>query len=111
MLTGDKLETATSIAKSSRLVSKMNRVHVFETVTDRNSAHEEMNAFRKKNDAALVISGDSLECCLKYYAKEFMELACQCPAVVCCRCSPTQKAQVVELIKRHTQKRTAAIGE
>lgn len=61
MLTGDKLETATSIAKSSRLVSKMQEVHVFDTVTDRTEAHEEMNSFRKKNDAALVISGDSLE--------------------------------------------------
>ncbi|XP_022661121.1 probable phospholipid-transporting ATPase IIA isoform X2 [Varroa jacobsoni] len=111
MLTGDKLETATSIAKSSRLVSKMQEVHVFDTVTDRTEAHEEMNSFRKKNDAALVISGDSLEVCLRYYAAEFMELACACPAVVCCRCSPTQKAQVVELIKKHTGKRTAAIGD
>lgn len=49
--------------------------------------------------------------CLRYYAAEFMELSCACPAVVCCRCSPTQKAQVVELIKKHTGKRTAAIGD
>ena len=40
-----------------------------------------------------------------------MELACACPAVVVCRCSPTQKAAVVQLIQRHTGKRTAAIGD
>lgn len=38
-------------------------------------------------------------------------MACRSPAVVCCRCSPTQKAQVVTLIKKHTGKRTAAVGD
>lgn len=40
-----------------------------------------------------------------------MELACQCPAVVCCRCSPTQKAHIVKLLQQHTGRRTCAIGE
>jgi len=48
--------------------------------------------------------------CLKFYEHEFMELACQCPAVVVCRCSPTQKAEIVKLIKVHTGVRTCAIG-
>jgi len=39
-----------------------------------------------------------------------MELACQCPAVVVCRCSPTQKAEIVKLIRAHTGVRTCAIG-
>lgn len=38
MLTGDKLETATSIAKSSRLVSRSQELHIFETVTNRTEA-------------------------------------------------------------------------
>lgn len=33
------------------------------------------------------------------------------PVLVCCRCSPTQKAQVTELIKDQTNKRIAAIGD
>lgn len=49
--------------------------------------------------------------CLRYYEHEFVELACQCPAVVCCRCSPTQKAQIVTLLQQHTGNRTCAIGE
>ena len=43
MLTGDKLETATCIAKSSRLVSKTQAIHIFNTVTNRMEAHNEMN--------------------------------------------------------------------
>lgn len=158
-------------------------------VTTRGEAHLELNAFRRKHDCALVISGDSLEVsqrvghsppatdflcpvlclihhnrswkwrlwleshdqppgaklkvmlwwyrstveirrvcvclrwlicpvcsvflqvCLKYYEYEFMELACQCPAVVCCRCTPTQKAQIVRLLQERTGKLTCAVGE
>ncbi|XP_032510246.1 probable phospholipid-transporting ATPase IIB isoform X5 [Phocoena sinus] len=61
MLTGDKLETATCIAKSSHLVSRTQDTHVFRPVTSRGEAHLELNAFRRKHDCALVISGDSLE--------------------------------------------------
>uniref|UniRef100_A0A8C5T9E6 Phospholipid-transporting ATPase n=1 Tax=Malurus cyaneus samueli TaxID=2593467 RepID=A0A8C5T9E6_9PASS len=111
MLTGDKLETATCIAKSSHLVSRTQDIHIFRPVATRGEAHLELNAFRRKHDCALVISGDSLEVCLKYYEHEFVELACQCPAVVCCRCSPTQKAHIVKLLQHHTGKRTCAIGD
>uniref|UniRef100_A0A8C2ZVD0 Phospholipid-transporting ATPase n=1 Tax=Cyclopterus lumpus TaxID=8103 RepID=A0A8C2ZVD0_CYCLU len=82
-----------------------------EQISSRGEAHLELNAFRRKHDCALVISGDSLEVCLRYYEHEFVELACQCPAVVCCRCSPTQKAQIVTLLKQHTANRTCAIGD
>ena len=51
-----------------------------------------------------------VQICLKFYEHEFMELACQCPAVVVCRCSPTQKADIVHLIKAHTGVCTCAIG-
>uniref|UniRef100_A0A8D8VQQ7 Phospholipid-transporting ATPase n=1 Tax=Cacopsylla melanoneura TaxID=428564 RepID=A0A8D8VQQ7_9HEMI len=111
MLTGDKLETATCIAKSSRLVSRSQELHVFGSVSTRTDAHLALNTFRKKPDSALIISGDSLEVCLQYYKTELLDLACHAPAVVCCRCSPTQKAQVVTLIKEHTQKRAAAVGD
>uniref|UniRef100_A0A131YCI0 Phospholipid-transporting ATPase n=1 Tax=Rhipicephalus appendiculatus TaxID=34631 RepID=A0A131YCI0_RHIAP len=111
MLTGDKLETATSIAKSSRLVSRSQELHIFESVANRTEARCELNKFRRRNDYALIIRGDALEVCLKFYPREFMELACQCPAVVCCRCSPTQKAEVVHLIKQYTEKTTCAVGD
>jgi phospholipid-translocating ATPase len=47
MLTGDKMETAICIAKSSGLFSKNDNVHVFGQVRDRTEAHNELNALRK----------------------------------------------------------------
>jgi phospholipid-translocating ATPase len=61
MLTGDKLETANCIAKSSGLFSRSQKVHIFRAVTDRTQAHHELRAFGKKQDFALVINGDSLK--------------------------------------------------
>ncbi|KAK3873283.1 hypothetical protein Pcinc_021693 [Petrolisthes cinctipes] len=111
MLTGDKLETATCIAKSSRLVSPNQSIHIMGDVSTRREAHLELNALRRKSDTALIIKGDALETCLQYYEHELMDLAVQCPSVVVCRCSPTQKAVVVRLIQHHTRKRTAAVGD
>lgn len=111
MLTGDKLETAICIAKSSKLVSRTQDVHIFGVVNGRTEAHLQLNALRKKQDNALIITGNSLQVCLKYYEHEFVELACQCPSVVVCRCSPTQKADIVKLLQNHTGKRTCSIGD
>eukprot|EP00088_Acartia_fossae_P009469 TRINITY_DN1459_c0_g1_i2.p1 TRINITY_DN1459_c0_g1~~TRINITY_DN1459_c0_g1_i2.p1 ORF type:complete len:559 (+),score=147.38 TRINITY_DN1459_c0_g1_i2:158-1678(+) len=111
MLTGDKMETATCIAKSSQLVSRTQNIHIFKNVTSRSEAHQELNAFRRKQDTALVIQGNSLEVCLEYYEHELMELIALAPAVVACRCSPEQKAAVVRLLERHTGKIAAAIGD
>ena len=63
MLTGDKLETAICIGKSSKLVAKTQQIFVFKQVFSRTEVHAELNAFRKRNDCALVIRGDSLVVC------------------------------------------------
>jgi len=111
MLTGDKLETATCIAKSSKLVSRDQDVYTFKPIDNRDDARNEMNNFRRKVDTALVILGESLEVLLKYYEQEFIEIVLTCPAVVVCRCSPTQKAQVVHLLKKYAKGRICAIGD
>ncbi|CAG7663738.1 unnamed protein product [Allacma fusca] len=111
MLTGDKLETAICIAKSSKLVATQQDLYVFKEIADRAQAFTELNNYRRKSDQPIVIKGESLDVCLQYYEREFMELACGAPVVVVCRCSPTQKAKVVELVQKSTNKRTAAIGD
>lgn len=40
-----------------------------------------------------------------------LDLACLCKTVICCRVTPMQKAQVVELVKRHKRAITLAIGD
>ncbi|CAG0919422.1 unnamed protein product [Notodromas monacha] len=111
MLTGDKLETAASIAKSSHLVGRDQTTYLFRDVSDRNEAHLELNAFRRKDKAALVITGKAFETCRQFYEEDLMELACRAPAVVVCRCAPTQKADVVGLVKKFSNKRTVAVGD
>ena len=48
MLTGDKLETATCIAKSSKLVSRDQDVYSFKQIENRDDARIEMNNFRRR---------------------------------------------------------------
>uniref|UniRef100_A0AAR2IZK5 Phospholipid-transporting ATPase n=1 Tax=Pygocentrus nattereri TaxID=42514 RepID=A0AAR2IZK5_PYGNA len=61
---------------------------------------------------ALVISGHSLAHALEAdMEQEFLETACACRAVICCRVTPLQKAMVVELVKRHKNAVTLAIGD
>ncbi|XP_044122370.1 phospholipid-transporting ATPase ID isoform X1 [Neovison vison] len=61
---------------------------------------------------ALVINGHSLAHALEADMElEFLETACACRAVICCRVTPLQKAQVVELVKKHKKAVTLAIGD
>ncbi|KAG8456790.1 hypothetical protein GDO86_002538 [Hymenochirus boettgeri] len=43
--------------------------------------------------------------------KSFVDLACECSSVICCRVTPKQKAMVVDLVKRYKKAVTLAIGD
>ena len=65
-----------------------------------------------------VSHGDSAECgsiaiCLlqKSNLRYFVELATSCRVVVCCRVTPSQKAEIVRLVKRSLNAITLAIGD
>ncbi|KAM3609516.1 uncharacterized protein V6R79_016184 [Siganus canaliculatus] len=61
---------------------------------------------------ALVINGQSLAHALEPQLEHiFLDLACLCKTVICCRVTPMQKAQVVELVKRSKSVVTLAIGD
>ncbi|XP_013865152.1 phospholipid-transporting ATPase ID isoform X2 [Austrofundulus limnaeus] len=60
----------------------------------------------------LVVNGHSLAHALEADMEaEFVSTACACKAIICCRVTPLQKAQVVELIKKHKKAVTLAIGD
>ncbi|KAG7277981.1 hypothetical protein CRUP_020297 [Coryphaenoides rupestris] len=60
----------------------------------------------------LVINGNSLAYALEESMElEFLWTACMCQAVICCRVTPLQKAQVVELVKKYKKVVTLAIGD
>ena len=42
---------------------------------------------------------------------KFLEISTMCKAVVCCRVTPLQKAQVVDLVMKNERKITLAIGD
>lgn len=61
---------------------------------------------------ALVINGHSLTFALEESMELlFLDVACHCKTVICCRVTPLQKALVVDLIKVHKKAVTLAIGD
>nr|XP_015831762.2 phospholipid-transporting ATPase ID [Nothobranchius furzeri] len=60
----------------------------------------------------LVINGQSLAFALeKDLELELLRTVCMCKTVICCRVTPLQKAQVVELVKKYKRAVTLAIGD
>uniref|UniRef100_A0A8C3XU56 Phospholipid-transporting ATPase n=1 Tax=Chelydra serpentina TaxID=8475 RepID=A0A8C3XU56_CHESE len=60
----------------------------------------------------LVINGHSLAYALEGNMElELVRTACMCKVVICCRVTPLQKAQVVELVKKYKKAVTLAIGD
>uniref|UniRef100_A0A8C4F6G3 Phospholipid-transporting ATPase n=1 Tax=Dicentrarchus labrax TaxID=13489 RepID=A0A8C4F6G3_DICLA len=95
VLTGDKLETAMNIGYSCNMLrDDMNEVFVISGLTC------VMYVFS--------LQAHALEPQLEHI---LLDLACLCKTVICCRVTPLQKAQVVELVKRHKRAVTLAIGD
>lgn len=111
MLTGDKVETARCVAISAKLVARGQYIHTVARVTDKSTAQETLDFLRNKTDCCLLIDGESLSLMLSQFRSSFISVAVLLPAVVACRCSPTQKAEVADLIRHHTKKRVCCIGD
>ena len=113
MLTGDKVETAKCIAISTGLKSKEQREFIITNDKDPASIIEKLQAFKLIANVnwVFIIDGDCLNIALNECEEIFFRSAMKAYTVVCCRCSPTQKAQIVRNIKKYTTKRTLAIGD
>ncbi|KAL7420230.1 putative aminophospholipid-translocase [Cryptotrichosporon argae] len=111
MLTGDKIETATNIAVSSKLVARNQYIYQVAKLQNPDQVRDMLDFLTAKLDCCLVIDGESLQLALDRFRHEFVALATQLPAVVACRCSPTQKADVARLIREYTKKTVCCIGD
>uniref|UniRef100_A0A8C2ZZ10 Phospholipid-transporting ATPase n=1 Tax=Cyclopterus lumpus TaxID=8103 RepID=A0A8C2ZZ10_CYCLU len=119
ILTGDKQETAINIGHSCKLLTKnMGMLVINEDTLDR--TRETLNhhcgmlgdALYKENDFALIIDGKTLKYALTFGVRQyFLDLALSCKAVICCRVSPLQKSEVVEMVKKQVKVITLAIGD
>ena len=118
ILTGDKQETAINIGHSCKLLSQDVPLIILNT-TDLDTTREEITkelADKKASSGddavSLIIDGKTLVHALNdSLRKDFIDLCSMCNAVICCRVSPIQKAEVVELVQEHTKAITLSIGD
>uniref|UniRef100_A0A8C8I5N1 Phospholipid-transporting ATPase n=1 Tax=Oncorhynchus tshawytscha TaxID=74940 RepID=A0A8C8I5N1_ONCTS len=126
VLTGDKQETAENIGYSCNMLRE-EMTEVF--IVSANTAEEVRKELQSglfcllktetvadepvDGEYAMVINGHSLvrTRTLKDMEMELLRTACMCQTVICCRVTPLQKAQVVELVKKYKQAITLAIGD
>ena len=129
VLTGDKVETAKTIGLSSKLLHQdmplieitgdqlhQVRAQVKQAITliQKHTELDKANANTHKTKLALVISGDALIHISDNMVmrSKLAALALSCHAVLCCRVSPKQKAQIVKMVQTALPKtRTLAIGD
>ncbi|XP_041703179.1 probable phospholipid-transporting ATPase IA [Coregonus clupeaformis] len=119
ILTGDKQETAINIGHSCRLLRKnMGLLVVNEETLEgtrvalRHHCGMLGEALHRENDVALVMDGETLKYALSFEVRQyFLDLALSCKAVICCRVSPLQKSEVVDLVKRQVKVITLAVGD
>ncbi|XP_041359163.1 probable phospholipid-transporting ATPase IA isoform X2 [Gigantopelta aegis] len=119
VLTGDKQETAINIGFSCKLLTQnldlvIINEHCLDSTRDAliKKKQEFGDAIGKENDVGLVIDGKTLKYALSCDCRQdFLDIAISCKAVICCRVSPIQKAELVELVKVSQKTITLAIGD
>ena len=111
MLTGDKMETATCIAISAGIKSAQQQLYTMKEMEDPIEIKNKLDEFNNRSNTVLIIDGNSLKHTLENHKRYFFEVTAKAPAVICCRCSPTQKAIITESIKLYTGRKTCGIGD
>uniref|UniRef100_A0A8D0MR42 Phospholipid-transporting ATPase n=1 Tax=Sus scrofa TaxID=9823 RepID=A0A8D0MR42_PIG len=128
VLTGDKQETAVNIAYACNIFhDEMDGIFIVEG-KDNETVQQELrydgrtatahpwtqdfppisSSICLKYECSLVLQAHALEGNLQL---DLLRTACMCKGVICCRMTPLQKAQVVELVKRYKKVVTLAIGD
>ncbi|KHJ49565.1 phospholipid-translocating P-type ATPase, flippase [Trichuris suis] len=127
VLTGDKTETAVNIAYACNLFNPRDELLYIDTKnwldtdatleacldkTGLNRMGEEMLKKKFFLNFGLVIDGRTLPGCINTpLVRKFLKLISHCPAVLCTRSTPQQKAMVVELVKKRLHSLTLAVGD
>ncbi|OIR58744.1 MAG: phospholipid-translocating ATPase [Amphiamblys sp. WSBS2006] len=111
VLTGDKIETARCVAISSRLVLRDQAIETVSEMAPGGDTAEMLRHLEARKDSCLVIDGKSISVLLEKDREAFLSIATQLSCVVACRCSPTQKAEITEQIRRYTGKTVCCVGD
>ncbi|CAL1532690.1 unnamed protein product [Lymnaea stagnalis] len=119
VLTGDKEETAVNISHSAghfnkeMLELRLTQVHSDEQCEEQlKQLIQSTTLCSPDTQHALIIDGQSLHWAMKKHMDWLLQLCLKCVAVLCCRMSPIQKAEIVAMVKRSKgHPVTAAIGD
>ncbi|OHS94038.1 phospholipid-translocating P-type ATPase, flippase family protein [Tritrichomonas foetus] len=114
VLTGDKLETAIEIGKTSAVIlpdSDMLIVSNENDVEIEKQLNKYFDQFQSFNDPVLILTAHATELVLTTLTDIFIPLAIQCKSVIFSRVSPFQKASIVAMIKKTPNTMTLAIGD
>ncbi|KAI5461679.1 hypothetical protein BGZ63DRAFT_424547 [Mariannaea sp. PMI_226] len=118
MLTGDKRETAVNIAHSARVCKPYSEVYILDATLGnlRDSITTTLNDVGRGMipHSVVVIDGQTLAAVDNDadLAVLFYDLVVRVDSVICCRASPSQKANLVKSIRRYVPKSmTLAIGD
>lgn len=110
VLTGDKHETAVSIAKSTNVITPDCRV--FELLTnDPSDCQEVLSQVKDAESCVLVLSPAALSYLTESNPMALVEFGEHCRSVICYRMSPFMKSKVVETMQKNTKKICLAIGD
>uniref|UniRef100_A0A8B9LU73 Phospholipid-transporting ATPase n=1 Tax=Astyanax mexicanus TaxID=7994 RepID=A0A8B9LU73_ASTMX len=112
VLTGDKQETAENIGYSCNMLrEEMTEVCVLALQT-RLPSRRAGSGVKSPSWCWMRRQMESSSYGLqKDLQLELLRTACMCQTVICCRVTPLQKAQVVELVKKYKKAVTLAIGD
>uniref|UniRef100_A0A8C0FJL7 Phospholipid-transporting ATPase n=1 Tax=Bubo bubo TaxID=30461 RepID=A0A8C0FJL7_BUBBB len=109
VLTGDKqgkAATALDVSLFSHQWDGSAKIHVLILPPLKTAQKTHSQGF-----ASLSVRQNSSNLELEQIALELVRTACLCKVVICCRVTPLQKAQVVELVKKYKKAVTLAIGD
>ena len=115
MLTGDKVATAICIGISAGIKGGSQDMFIMKDTENINEINEKLDEFSNKpiNSTVLIIDGVTLKRIFEENTLKdrFFNIATKAPAVICCRCSPTQKTQITQIVKKMTKKVVLAVGD
>lgn len=119
VLTGDKLETAVAIGKTSGVITPTSEMLIVST-TYENEIQKKLDVLLDNlqngpdqfENPVLIMTAASLELAMTNYMEKFVKLAEQCHSVILCRVSPFMKAHVTQIVKENIKKaQTLAVGD
>lgn len=114
VLTGDKLETAIAIGRTSGVIQPNNDIMMI-TVKTKHDVEHEMDSFLNSidsfNDPILIVTAEAVEIALEQdLLPKFMTLADKCSSVILSRVSPFMKGHVTQVVK-NAGRQTLSVGD